>query len=293
MLRLTDTQVDAAAALLAPKDHQYLVWYDKEDLGFRAIASKPDVDYTAGALPKVYGAVRTKLQAATATARAPSATTTAPTNSVDNMTSNLALTAMTELSNIASANQSEEKEFIPMDDPRRIYKVEGTPYAYCQPVLRGNINGHPYTPEEQKVVDDYCAALGEQYKNATDEEINAVVAALVKKVNAQYEADRLLTEDIERQQAELLAQREVERRVYYRQKALKEAKKKAKEERKRARAIAKGEMVEEGEESGTAQAQAQASGEGPSGTIENSSAGAHDQAPVTENSSVGAHDQVV
>jgi hypothetical protein len=74
------------------------------------------------------------------------------------MTSNLALTAMTELSNIASANQSEERS-----SSRwmilAVSKVEGTPYAYCQPVLRGNINGHPYTPEEQKVVDDYCAAL--------------------------------------------------------------------------------------------------------------------------------------
>jgi hypothetical protein len=34
-----------------------------------------------------------------------------------------------------------------------------------------------------------------EHKNATDEEINAVVAASVKKVNAQHEADRLLTED--------------------------------------------------------------------------------------------------
>ncbi|KAI9881132.1 MAG: hypothetical protein M1830_008290 [Pleopsidium flavum] len=299
--RLTDSQVDAAAVFLTPDEHNLLVWYDKEDLGFGPIAAKSSVKTTVGALPKLYEQVRTKLQAAltaepaplATTMSSPLATTMAPTITIANVTFNLASTTMTEPTDTTTANQSEEKESIPMDDPRRVYKVPGTPYAYVQHPLVGNLSGHPNTPEEQKIINDHCNALYEKYKGATDEEIYAVITKTTKELNEEFEANRLLNEDIDRQQAELTAQREVERRVYYRQKALKEAKKKEKEERKRARAIARGEVVEEGEASGNASAQAQASGEGPSGVVEKGSTGAHDQTSVTENGSMGAHDQAL
>jgi len=121
----------------------------------------------------------------------------------------------------------------------------------------------------------------------TQAELRAHIDAVIKSVNDKDEADRLLTEDINRQQDELRAQREVERRVYYRQKALKEARKKDKEERARARAVARGEMVEDGEGGGAGSSGlAHASGEGMAGVVENGAANGGDAGDVDGN--VGA-----
>lgn len=141
---------------------------------------------------------------------------------------------------------AEEKPFIPMDDPRRIYKIPGTKYAMCHPGLTGSWAGYKNTAEEQRVMDNFHRANWEEVKHMKAEELRAHIEAIKHSVNEKDEADRLLIEDLCRQQDELRAQREVERRVYYRQKALKEAKKKEKEERARARAIARGEIVEDG-----------------------------------------------
>ena len=164
---------------------------------------------------------------------------------------------------------AEDKPFIPMDDPRRKYKIPGTNYAMCQPGLTGNWAGYKNTPEEQKVMDDFHRANKEEIKNMTAQELRAYIEATAKSINDKDEADRLLTDDICRQQAELAAQREVERRVYYRQKALKEAKKKEKEERARVRALARGEIVDGGEGAAGSRGDSQVSGGGTSGVIEN------------------------
>ncbi len=110
----------------------------------------------------------------------------------------------------------------------------------------------------------------------TPAELRAHIDAVIKSVNDKDEADRLLTEDIGRQQDELRAQREVERRVYYRQKALKEARKKDKEDRARARAVARGELVEDGEGVAGSSGLAHGSGEGMAGVVENGAANGGD-----------------
>jgi len=163
---------------------------------------------------------------------------------------------------------AEEKPFIPMDDPRRKYKIPGTNYALCHPGLSGSWAGYKNTPEEQKAMDNFHRANWEEVKHMKPEELRAHIEAVKKSVNEKDEADRLLTEDICRQQDELRAQREVERRVYYRQKALKEAKKKEKEERARARAVARGEIVDDGAGGASSSGLAHGSGEGMTGVIE-------------------------
>ena len=163
---------------------------------------------------------------------------------------------------------AEDKPFIPMDDPRRIYKVPGTNYAMCHPGLTGNWAGYKNTPEEQKVMDEFHRANLEEVKHMKPAELRAHIEALKKSVNDKDEADRLWNEDITRQQDELRAQREVERRVYYRQKALKEAKKKAKEERAREKAIARGEIVDGGEDSAGPNGPAQSSDGAMTGVTE-------------------------
>lgn len=160
-----------------------------------------------------------------------------------------------------------------MDDPRRIYKIPGTTYAMCHPGLSGSWAGYKNTPEEQRAMDEFHRANWEEVKHMRPEELRAHIEAIKKSVNEKDEADRLLTEDISRQQDELRAQREVERRVYYRQKALKEAKKKEKEERARARAIARGEIVDDGEDGAGSNGPAHTSGEGMTGIIQNGAVG--------------------
>lgn len=288
--------MDEAAGFLSQEDYRLLVLYDKEDLSFRDIIKQAYQRTSIPAIVRKYNAARSRLREAIATAAETAATTqngASLTTNVNTLASDISSVTMTEPNTTSNGNQAEEREFIPQDDPRRIYRVPGMPYGFCQPFPYGNFSGYPNNPEEQKFVDDQLRMLKEKYKNATVEEARADLAALVKKVNEDFEAERLLTLDIDRQMAELTAQREVERRVYYRQKALKEAKKKEKEERKRARAIARGEVVEEGEGSGAAIGQAQGGGERPSGAVENDSTGAHDKASITENGSMTAQDQAL
>ena len=289
--RLSDNEVDAAAAFLTPQEHQLLVLYDKEDQSLRAIAKKGRQKFL-GDLHGEYKAVRAKLEDAVANSTlaaltltpAPASSTTpvftAPTSTLasTSSTQNNSTSNLTTPINPTFETMAEEKEIIPMDDPRRIYPIKGTRYALCHPHLTGNLSGHKNTPEEQKKIDELKRTWNEEIKGKTKAEIQAKIDALCKTINDQDEADRLLIEDINRQQDELRAQREVERRVYYRQKALKEEKKKAKEEKARARAIARGEIVDGGEGAAGPSGQAQASGGGVVGAGENSSANGQDHA---------------
>lgn len=186
-----------------------------------------------------------------------------------------------------SDTMAEEKPFIPMDDPRRSYKISGTNYAMCHPGLTGNWAGYKNTPEEQKAMDEFHHGTMQEFKHLTYDRLLGQIEAVKTSVNEKDEADRLLVEDLCRQQDELRAQREVERRVYYRQKALKEDRKKEKEEKARARAIARGEVVDDGEAVDGSSGRAQDSSDAMTGVIENGTTDGRD--PGTEEGGSSAH----
>lgn len=293
-----------AAAYLTPFEHWVVDCYDKQDLSFRGLAKKrklKDIEK----IRKTYFEARSKIDAAANNQRleaftfnpAPSSssittlapgtvTTPNPTTSAftstsrsmssnmnnntnpSNLTPNLTPT-MPNMTTPAIPNPTEGEDrskFIPWDDPRRIYhKIPGTDIAFCHPNLTGNLSGHLNTPEEQAFVDDLRRKTLAECAGKSKAELKEIAAATRKKVQDDWAESQAIIADIDRQKKELIAQHEVERRVFLRQKALKEEKRKLKEEKLRAKAAASGEVVDGGE-GPSGMGQGSGTGDGGAGT---------------------------
>lgn len=130
-------------------------------------------------------------------------------------------------------------EYIPHDSAKRVWSKRGLPSSMQSTYEHGHISGHPRTTAQQKAFDQAKSRI---LRTMNAEQIETAYWETVSKVNTILEEDQKKKEEIQREIDKLTAQRDLERRIF----------KKQKEEKERRLGESKGEKFkEEGrEESG-------------------------------------------
>ena len=116
---------------------------------------------------------------------------------------------------------------VPLDSPLRTHKKRGLPDVFASTYAHGHISGRARTPAQQKAFEQ---AKAKYLRTLNAEQIEATYWETAKKINTILEEDQKKKDEIEREMDKLKAQRELERKIFWKQKEEKEAREKVKRE---------------------------------------------------------------
>ena len=110
-------------------------------------------------------------------------------------------------------------DLIPLDSPLRTHAKRGLPATMSSTSAHGHISGHARTAAQQKTFDQSKARI---LRTMSPEQIEGAYWDTVKKINTILEDDQKKKEEIQREIDKLTAQRDLERRIFKKQKEEKE-----------------------------------------------------------------------
>ncbi len=115
---------------------------------------------------------------------------------------------------------------IPANSPLRTHLKRGLPASLASTYPHGHISGHPRSAAAQRAFEARKAQI---LRTMSAEQIESAYQENVRKILGMLEADRRRNEEIDREMEKAEAQRELERRLFWRQKNEKKEKEKEKE----------------------------------------------------------------
>ena len=110
---------------------------------------------------------------------------------------------------------------IPADSPLRTFTKRNLPPSLASTYLHGHISGHPRTHAAQRALERRRNAILRAMDRA---QIAAAYDDATRRINALLDEDRRRHEELDREVEKLTAQRQLERKLFWRQKEAKAAK---------------------------------------------------------------------
>ena len=110
---------------------------------------------------------------------------------------------------------------IPADSPLRTFTKRNLPASLASTYRHGHISGHPRAPAAQRALERRRNAILRAMDAA---QIAAAYDDATRRINALLDEDRRRHEELDREKEKLTAQRQLERKLFWRQKEEKAAK---------------------------------------------------------------------
>lgn len=104
---------------------------------------------------------------------------------------------------------------IPLDSPLRTFPKRNLPQSLASTYPHGHISGHARSPQAQRAFE---ARKNTILRTMNAEQIEAAYLETTNRINAILDEDRKRNEEIDREVENLTAQRELERKLFWRQK---------------------------------------------------------------------------